>query len=65
VGRIKKTDRNAAEQASAGRADALRGELIAFARVQMFSFFDEDSRAAEILKPIVRGEAAQVQEPRA
>lgn len=65
AGRIKKIDKNATDQAAEERIDALRKKLVALAKAEMFSFFDQNHRAAEILKTILRREANEMQEPRA
>jgi hypothetical protein len=55
AGRIERIDKNTADQVAEGRVESLCSKLVAFAKAQMLSAFDENDKATEILKPFVRG----------
>ena len=57
--RIDKIDKNANDQAVEERAVTLFRSLVATARAEMLSAFDESEEALESLKPFLSGEAAQ------
>jgi len=63
--RIEKIDKNADDQQAEERGVTLVNSLVACARAETLSFFDEDTRAVEILKPMLRGEINQSQGPSA
>lgn len=63
--RIQMIDKNANDQAVEERAVTLFRSLVATARAEVQSAFDESEEALETLKPFLSGEAAQVQEPHA
>ena len=61
AGRVEKIDRNATDPAAEEAAATMVRNFVRLAKAEMLSFFDENERAAEILKPIIRGEAGQPQ----
>ena len=65
AGRIERIARNASDQAAEDAADVLVRHAVRLAEVERHLFFDEHQRAAEILKPMVRDEMSQGQEPSA
>jgi hypothetical protein len=63
AGRVEKIDLSAADPAAEEDASTMVRNAVIFAKAQTLSFFDEDARAVEILKPMLRGEINQSQRP--
>ena len=62
---MEKIDRNATDPEAKKAAATVVRKAVLLAEAEALSFFDEYERAAEILKPMIRDEMSQGQEPSA
>ena len=63
AGQVEKIDRSATDPAAEEAAATIVRNAVSLAKAEMLLFFDENERAAEILKPMIRGEMSQGQGP--